>query len=127
MATEPFTTAGYMLELDNVTIGGISGAFGVANLTGTITDSGSNSMTLYYWPTSYSVANANLFGQAIPTGPVNMTGFVSVYNSVAEFTPMTVTVVPEPGTAGPSWRRLRCRGSDVPPPQSKQVKWISLP
>ena len=97
VATEPFSTAGYMLELDNVTIGGISGTFGVANLTGTITDSGSNSMTFYYWPTSYSVANANLFGQAIPTGPVNMTGFVSVYNSVAEFTPITVTAVPEPG------------------------------
>jgi len=96
VATEPFSTAGYMLELDNVTIGGISGTFGIANLTGTISD-GSNSMTLYYWPTSYSASNANLFGQAIPTGPVDMTGFVSVYNGVAEFTPMTISV-PEPGT-----------------------------
>ena len=97
VATEPFSTAGYMLELDNVTIGGLSGAFGIANLTGTISD-GSNSMTFYYWPTSYSASNANLFGQSIPTGPVNMTGFVSVYNSVAEFTPITITSVPEPGT-----------------------------
>ena len=98
VATEPFSTAGYLLELDNVTIGGISGAFGITNLTGTITDGSSNSMTFYYWPTSYSVSNANLFGQAIPTSPVNMTGFVSVYNGVAEFTPLTITTVPEPST-----------------------------
>ena len=98
MPTLPFSVAGYLFELDDVTISGISGTFGTANLTGTITDGSGNSMTLYYWPTSYSVENANLAGTAIPTGAVNMTGFVSVYSGVAEFTPMTITAVPEPGT-----------------------------
>ena len=100
--TEPENRAGYYLELDNVQISGISGTFGIANLTGTITDQGGNSMTLYYWPTSYSVPVANLGGTAIPTGLVNMTGFVSVYTtpgSTGEFTPMTITAaVPEPAT-----------------------------
>ena len=41
-------------------------------------------MELYYWPTSYSVANANLYGTStyqngsgVSTGLVDMTGFVS--------------------------------------------------
>ena len=98
-ATLPENVAGYLWTLDNVTISGISGTFGTANLTGTITDPGNNSMTLYYWPTSYSVANVNLDGMAIPTGPVDMTGFVSVYNNTSpEFTPLSITPVPEPGT-----------------------------
>ena len=93
----PPGVAGYLYELDDVTISGITGTFGIVNLTGTITDGGGNHMTLYYWPTSYSVANANLSGMAIPTGPVNMIGFVSVYSSVAEFTPITITpAVPAP-------------------------------
>ena len=96
--TTPENLAGYFLELDDVTISGISGIFNAnTNLTGTITDGLANSMTLYYWPTSYSVENANMCGAVIPTGgPVNMTGFVSVYNGTAEFTPMAI--VPEPAT-----------------------------
>ena len=99
VATLPQNVAGYMLELDKVTISGIS-SFDGANLTGSIKDGSNNSMTLYYWPTSYSVAYANLGGTTVPTGPVNMTGFVSVYNSVAEFTPITISTasVPEPGS-----------------------------
>ena len=96
-ATLPYSVAGYLWTLDDVTISGISGSFGTANQTGTITDA-TGSMTLYYWPTSYSVENANLDGMAIPTGPVNMTGFVSVYSGTAEFTPISITSVPEPGT-----------------------------
>jgi hypothetical protein len=102
VSTLPSSVAGYMLELDGVTISGISGNFDGSNLQGTITDGSHNSMTLYYWPTSYSVENANLTGP-IPTGRVNMTGFVSVYGTpgTAEFTPMTIGTaapVPEPGT-----------------------------
>jgi hypothetical protein len=99
--TLPFSIAGYLCTVSNVTISGISGTFGTANLTGTITDSLNNSMTLYYWPTSYSVANANLDGTAIPTGPVNITGFVSVYPGTPgspEFSPISITPVPEPAT-----------------------------
>lgn len=98
--TLPENVAGYLWTLDNVTISGISGTFGTGNLTGTITDGSGNSMTLYYWPTSYSVANANLDGTPIPTGPVDITGFVSVYTSgstsMAEFSPISIVSVPEP-------------------------------
>ncbi len=99
--TLPFSVAGYMLELDNVTISGETGNFGITNSPAgaMITDGSGNSMTFYYWPTSYSTANVNLFGKAVPTGPVDMTGFVSVYNGVAEFSPMNITApVPEPST-----------------------------
>jgi hypothetical protein len=95
----PLTEAGYMAEVDNVTMADTGYAtWGIANITSQISDAGGNSMTMYYWPTSYSVANSNLFGQAIPTTPVNMIGFVSVYSTVAEFTPISVTPAPEPAT-----------------------------
>jgi hypothetical protein len=98
--TLPFSVATYLFEVDNVTISGISGTFGTTNLTGMISD-GTNSMTLFYWPTSYSLCNANLFGQTIPSGPVSMIGFVSVFTSgttsTPEFTPISVT--PTPGSA----------------------------
>ncbi len=108
-ATLPLNVAGYMLELDNVTItaGTVSGVtattFGIANWSaaGTITDGSGNHMQLYYYPTLYSVANENLFGQTIPTGPVNMTGIANMYSaSICQFVPMTITAVPvpEPGT-----------------------------
>jgi PEP-CTERM motif len=96
-STLPQSIAGNLWTLDDVTISGISGNFGGSNLTGTITDSSDNSMELYYWVTSYSSANSNLNGTAIPTGPVDMTGFVSVYGSgPAQFTPISITSVPEP-------------------------------
>lgn len=94
----PLDIAGYMLSLSNVTIAptGYS-TFGTSNITGMISD-GTDTMTLYYWPTSYSVENVNLFGRTIPSTPVNMTGFVSVYSGMAEFTPMSVSSIPEPAT-----------------------------
>jgi len=105
-ANLPLGVAGYYLELDNVTISGVSGTqvwnnATLGNQAGLITDSSNNSMNLYYWPTSYSVASQNLAGLAIPTGLVDMTGFVSVYPGPPaniEFTPLTITPVPEPGT-----------------------------
>jgi hypothetical protein len=104
VATQPFTQAEYLVKVSNVTISGISGTFAGSNLQGTITDGGGNSMTLYYWPTSYSACAANLGGTAIPTGAVDITGFMSVYPGPPanpEFTPISITphvVVPEPGT-----------------------------
>ena len=98
-----FGLLGYMLELDNVTIGGsgmVGKTFDGTNLTGTVSD-GTGSMTLYYWPTSYSVANVNFTGKAVPTGPVDITGFVDVFSgTTAEFVPLNMTSVqtPEPGT-----------------------------
>jgi len=98
--------AGYLWTLDNVTISGAGAGpnFGTGNSPSgaMITDSSNNSMTLFYWPTSYSVANANLANIPIPSGPVDMTGFVSVFTSgstsTPEFSPLTITPVPEPGT-----------------------------
>jgi hypothetical protein len=71
------------------------------NMTLTITDSSSNSMELFYWQSSYSLTNANLYGLVIPQGtPVNITGFADVFGTgltaAAEFVPLTVTAVPEP-------------------------------
>ena len=44
----------------------------------------------------------NLEGLAVPSGPVNMTGIVSVSTSgedmISQFSPLTITSVPEPPT-----------------------------
>lgn len=100
VATLPYSLAGYLVNVDDVTLSGFSGSFGTANLTGTVTDAGNNSMTLYYWPTSYSVANVNLDGFTPIAGQeYDIMGFDSVYNGSAEFTPIAITaVVPEPST-----------------------------
>jgi hypothetical protein len=103
--TIPNSVAGRLISLTGVTISGVSGSFGIANLSGTITDGSGNSMGFYYWPTSYSAANVNLYGNTVPTGLVNMTGFVSEYpGDVPEFSPITITpdVVPEPMTIIPA-------------------------
>ena len=101
--------AGHIIELDNVTIQDVSGGNGTfgngqtgsaANQSYTVTD-GVNSMVLFYWASSYSV-DAQMYGQALPTGPVDIIGFDSVFTSgstsTAEFTPFQITSVPEPTT-----------------------------
>ena len=102
--TLPESIAGHLFELDNVTISGETPTpFDLSNSpTGaTITDA-SGSMTLYYWPTSYSSTYANFNGLAVPTTPVNLIGFVSVFNTgPAEFAPISfATAVPEPASLG---------------------------
>jgi hypothetical protein len=101
---------GQLLQLNNVTISGVSNATAGsttilanwathANNQGAITDQGGHSMIMYLWASSYSTAGAIAAGGGpIPTGLVDMTGFVSVYNSIAEFTPTSISPVPEPGT-----------------------------
>ena len=96
-STIPNNIAGYLWTVDNATISGISGTFGTANLTGSIADT-SGSMTLYYWATSYSMAVQNLYGSAIPTGPVDVTGFVDQFSGTDEFVPISIVAVPEPTT-----------------------------
>lgn len=98
-STIPNNIAGYLWTVDNATISGITTAstFGIANLTGSISDS-SGSMTLYYWATSYSMAVQNLYGSTIPTGPVDVTGFVDQFSGTDEFIPISITAVPEPTT-----------------------------
>ncbi len=111
--TIPADLAGNYVEIPNVTVGGYTGdpaqGFGTsANLTLSITDSNSNSMVMYYWESSYSVANQNLANKQIPTTPVDVYGIVDCYNSTQpEFIPINITnpdgsslpaAVPEPGT-----------------------------
>jgi len=101
--TVPPSIAGYLVTVSNVTITGASGNFPAANTSYTISD-GANSMTMYYWYTSYSSDGA-LSGTPIPTGSVDITGFMSVYPTpapgVPEFTPISIVphaAAPEPGT-----------------------------
>jgi hypothetical protein len=95
----PLNVAGYYLELDNVTITGAPAVFPThANGTYGVTD-GANSMVMFYWASSYSVDGA-MAGSAIPTGPVDIDGFVDSFGTgtaaEAEFVPMLITPVPEP-------------------------------
>ncbi len=118
LAAQAPTLAGQYLEVDDVTLGGFTDRtqFGTNNSPSggtTITDGSSNSMTLYYWPTSYGEANINLANKLVPTGPVDVFGIVDVFGTgataVAEFVPINMTntdgspltnapAVPEPGT-----------------------------
>jgi fibronectin-binding autotransporter adhesin len=94
----PNDLAGIMVTLNNVkitgagtpgTLFGTSNSPGGANVT-----SGSDSMTFYYWPSSYSLANTNIAKTVIPSGYVNMTGSVSVYgngSNIPEFNPISIT------------------------------------
>jgi hypothetical protein len=99
---------GTLLELDNVTISGAGANWAFhQNVTGAITDGSNNSMTMFLWASSYSTCAAIAAGgDPVPTGPVDMTGFISdFYNTatstlVAEFVPISITVVPEPAAMG---------------------------
>jgi len=96
--------AGYYLELQNVTISGSTGSYmstfpmetaaNISNETYTVTDN-TGSMTMFDWTTSYSVCGA-LGGTAVPTGPVDIYGFVDAFGTSPEFVPLLI--VPEPST-----------------------------
>lgn len=97
--------AGTLLQLQGVTISGTGSNRWQfhQNITGTITDEHNNSMTMFIWASSYSTCEAfGASGAAVPTGEVNMTGFLSdFYNTAtstltAEFVP--INIVPEPVT-----------------------------
>jgi hypothetical protein len=102
--TLPQNVAGYYIEIENVTISG-GGAFstffpnyGGGNVSYTLTDA-SGSMVMYDWVTSYSV-DGNLGYTAVPTGPTNLFGFVTVYpgaGDLGQFTPVMSTI-PEPSS-----------------------------
>jgi len=104
--------AGTLIQLNNVTISGAGSTWAVhANTTATITDGSGNSMVMFLWASSYSTCGAiavggitapDPTGAPVPTGPVNMTGFVDDFYSSstgiteAEFVPTSITSVPEP-------------------------------
>jgi len=87
--------AGNYLQLNNVMIGTNGNWPTHANLSTTITDQSANSMTLFFWASSYSTDGA-MGGLPIPQGLVDMTGFVDDFGNSAEFVPITITAVPEP-------------------------------
>jgi hypothetical protein len=98
VGTLPQSVAGYLVEVDNVTISGASGSFPAGNLSLTITDSGNNSMVLYYWYTSFSTCGA-MSGTPLLTGPVDIIGFASVYPSTRaspQLTPIQIIPVTAP-------------------------------
>jgi hypothetical protein len=94
----PFPSfAGHLVTLDNVSISSsTTGNYGTANVSVTLTDGSSNTMAGFYNPTTYALANQNLFGTAIATGPVNVTGLVQLFSGAPELLLMSVTPVPEP-------------------------------
>jgi hypothetical protein len=99
--------AGSLITLDNVTISGAGTTWAThANVTGAITDGSGNSMVMYLWASSYSSCGAiAAAGGAVPTGQVDMTGFVDDFYSSstgteAEFVPVSITAVPEPAIYG---------------------------
>ena len=98
--TLPLSLAGHLIELNGVRISGAPATFGEKEFSATITDSGGNSMALFYSPAGILTSLQNLDGLAIPAGPVNMTGIVSESLSgdemIAEFSPLTMSSVPEP-------------------------------
>jgi hypothetical protein len=100
--------SGQAVQLKNVTMSGLGATWSGnpnSSATGTITDESLNSMTLYVWATSYLACGQIVgSGAAIPTGLVDMTGFVSDFYSTVtssiqpEFVPLSITEVPEPST-----------------------------
>ena len=104
----PESIAGYLVTLDNVSLYTdsaatipVSGNFAThANVTLYAKDGSGNIMEVYDWASSYSVDGA-LGGTAIPTGLVDITGFVDQSGTYpVEFVPMSITAVPEPATLG---------------------------
>jgi len=97
--------AGYVLRLQNVTLYTdsaatipVSGNFAAANTALYAKDSNGDIMETYFWYTSYS-ADGAMVGNPIPTGPVDIIGFVSQSGSFApEITPLAFVTVPEPST-----------------------------
>jgi hypothetical protein len=100
--------SGYFLEIQNATLSGSTGSFtsmfpvynqaNVVSESYTITD-GTGSMTMFDWVTSYSVCE-QMGSNAVPTGPINAFGFVSVNpgGTPTEFTMLSYQAVPEPSS-----------------------------
>lgn len=102
----PQSIAGQLVTLDNVSLYTdsaatipVSGNFAThANVALYAKDAGGNIMEIYDWASSYSTCGA-LGGTPIPTGLVDITGFVSQSSTFPpELTPYSITSVPEPAT-----------------------------
>lgn len=105
ITTSSYNYLGYYLQLQNVEFSGATGNFPThANATYTLTDpSGNNPLKLFLWANSYSSAGA-LGGTPIPTGAVDIDGFVDFFNGTSEFVPFSISAAtaatPEPTSLG---------------------------
>lgn len=93
---------GYLVTVDNVTLANGGTVWATHSNTQTyMSDQDGNSMILYQYASQYEQAAA-LGGTAVPTGLVDVTGFVDFYapSSEAEFCPISITPVPEPSMLG---------------------------
>ncbi len=107
-AGNPFPSfAGHLVTVENVAVSSlISGNYGTTNVSVTLTDGASNTLTGFYNPTTYSYPNSanlpntqNLFGTPIARGPVNVTGVIQLFSGAPELLIMSITpAVPEPAT-----------------------------
>ncbi len=103
--TIPANQAGFILELDNVTIYTNSaatlqgGIFPIGNGTFYLRDGvNTNIMEMFNWVTSYMACTA-FISNTVPTGPVNIVGFLSESSGFpVEITPFQITAVPEPSS-----------------------------
>lgn len=101
--TIPENIAGYVLQVQDVTLYTDSGATTLATgnwpTTSTgfyIKDGGGNIMEFYYWPSSYS-ADGQMAGTPMPTGAFTFNGILSQSGTYPpEITPLAL--VPEPST-----------------------------
>jgi hypothetical protein len=90
---------GRLITFNNVTISSaVAGNYGTANVSVTLKDSTLNSLVGFYNPTTYALANQNLFGTPITTGPVNATGLLQIFQGAPELLIMKLDPVPEPST-----------------------------
>jgi len=95
--------AGFYLEIQNATIsdtqtGANASVFPTYAQAATYTETysvsdGTGTMELFDWVTSYSKCGA-MGGTAVPTGPVDIYGFVDAFSGSPEFVPLAI--VPEP-------------------------------
>jgi hypothetical protein len=92
-----FSISEYLLTLSDVTFVSPPANFPThADLSLTASD-GTNSLTVFYDPSSYSVSGP-WGGTPIPTGPVTITGIADVFSGASEFIPLSIVSVPEPTT-----------------------------
>jgi endonuclease/exonuclease/phosphatase family metal-dependent hydrolase len=133
--TIPQNQAGYVLQVQNVTIYTdsattipASGNFPNSNTTYYVKDGGGNIMIMYFWVTVDSVDGA-MIGTAIPTGPVNVTGYVEVYPGLpVEIVPLAFTAVPVPSAPGlVGTRTIRIVTYNINADQSQAGAQYALP
>lgn len=110
LSQTPALPLGYgenLVTLDNVSLytdsagtTPVSGNFPThANGTYYVKDGSGNIMEMYDWASSYSVDGV-LGGTAIPTGTVDITGFLAVSGGAVQISPVSIISVPEPTTLG---------------------------